>query len=231
MFHQMLGGVAEKDRQSVPLSQKAYELIKRQIVDLELPPGSIIDENRLQDELELGRTPIREALLRLSLENLVTIVPRRGIFVTDIGIADLQQIFEMRIELESLAVRLAALRGSDEHWGGIEFEIKKLYSQSPRDSDDVLAIDKTCHYIIYDAANNRFLKDTLIGLYTLSQRLWRYLAPSPADTFFWLVDYENLLEALRARDAEKACQLIEDHVFKFQESIQSAVLLTPGIPK
>ena len=100
-----------KDVQPLSLSQKAYELIRRRIVDLELLPGAILDEGRLQSELGVGRTPIREALLRLSMERLVTIVPRRGIFVAEIGITDLQQIFEVRILLEAQAARLAARRG------------------------------------------------------------------------------------------------------------------------
>ena len=78
------------------------------IVTLELAPGSVIDEAELQEELQMGRTPIREALKRLSLESLVSIVPRRGMFVTNIGINDLQRLLEVRLELETLAVRLAA---------------------------------------------------------------------------------------------------------------------------
>ena len=68
-----------------PLSVQAYEQIRRKIVSLALPPGATVDESMLQEELGVGRTPIREALQRLSLEKLVTIVPRRGIFVTEIA--------------------------------------------------------------------------------------------------------------------------------------------------
>ena len=74
---------------------------QEKIVSLELPPGSVIDEAGLQEELDLGRTPIREALKRLSLEKLVVIIPRRGMFVSDIGITDLQQLYEVRVVLEA----------------------------------------------------------------------------------------------------------------------------------
>ncbi|MCX7853916.1 MAG: GntR family transcriptional regulator, partial [Caldilineales bacterium] len=94
--------------QAHSLSQRAYEGIKHQIISLALPPGAVIDEDRLQAELGLGRTPIREALQRLALEKLVTIVPRRGTFVTEIGLMDLRLLFEVRVPLESLATRLAA---------------------------------------------------------------------------------------------------------------------------
>ena len=82
------------------LSQTAYQAIKYKIISLELPPGSVVDEFSLRTELGLGRTPIREALQRLSMEKLVTIVPRRGTFVTQIGLTDLQRLSEARLILE-----------------------------------------------------------------------------------------------------------------------------------
>ena len=71
------------------LGEQAYHLIKEKIITLELEPLSIIDEKALSEDLELGRTPIREALQRLAGENLVFIAPRRGMFVAEISITDL----------------------------------------------------------------------------------------------------------------------------------------------
>ncbi len=92
------------------LSDEAYRAIKRKIATLELPPSSLINEQKLVQELGIGRTPVREALHRLALENLVTIVPRRGTFVSNVGITDLQELAEIRQELEGLAARLAVER-------------------------------------------------------------------------------------------------------------------------
>ena len=142
------------ERNNLSLSQKAYEMIRRRIVNLQLPPGQILNENHLQIELGLGRTPIREALLRLSLERLVTIVPRRGIYVNDIGIGDLQQIFEVRIGLEALAARLAAQRGTEAHWTKMDLALKRLDQHPRADTKELLSIDETCHLVIYDAASN-----------------------------------------------------------------------------
>lgn len=71
------------------LSEKAHHLIKEKIITLELPPFSVINEQTLMEEFELGRTPIREALLRLAAEGLVNVVPQRGMFVANISITDL----------------------------------------------------------------------------------------------------------------------------------------------
>jgi len=215
-----------KEQKYDSLSQKAYEMIRARIVNLDLPPGIILDESRLQVDLGLGRTPIREALLRLSLEKLVTIVPRRGIFVNDIGIEDLQQIFEVRIVLEGLAARLAAQRGSEAHWKKIDQVLSRLDKNIDNDNTELLSIDETCHLILYDAANNEILRDSLTTLYALSRRLWIFLAVSTEDTCSWLMEHAAVLEALRNKDATRAASLIEHHIQSFQEQIQAAVLGT-----
>ncbi len=70
-------------------SEEAYLRIRERIVSLDMPPGSVVNESRLRQELKIGRTPIREALQRLARENLVRSVPHRGTFVTDVNITDL----------------------------------------------------------------------------------------------------------------------------------------------
>jgi len=81
----------------------AYLRIRDRIVCLEIPPGSVVHEARLREDLDIGRTPIREALQRLALENLVKSVPHRGTFVTDVNITDLARITEVRVVLEGLS--------------------------------------------------------------------------------------------------------------------------------
>jgi DNA-binding GntR family transcriptional regulator len=207
----------------VSLSEKAYECIKEKIVSLKLPPGSVINEVALQEELGLGRTPIREALKRLSLEKLVVIVPRRGMFVTEIGIWDLQQIFEMRLPLESLAGRLAAERGTKEHWQRMETTLAQL-SKVTTDNQALIVIDKTCHEIIYEAADNKFLRDTLVTHYALSLRLWYFFLSKIGDMRDALLDHNQILEALKARNADLVAKLMDKHIRTFQEEIQLAML-------
>ena len=212
----------------VPLSQRAYGWIKQKIVSLELPPGAVIDEADLRAELELGRTPIREALQRLSSEKLVMIVPRRGMFVTEIGITDLQRLFEVRVVLESLAARLAALRGSEAHWQRMQAVLADLPEEDrPNDYQALIAIDEGCHAIIYEAADNEFLQDTLITLYALSLRLWYFFLSKIGNMRGAVLEHEHILEALKASDAERAAQLIAQHVQAFQAEMQSVTLGMP----
>lgn len=207
------------------LSQKAYQKIRKKIISLDLPPGSIVDENQLMEELGLGRTPIREALQRLSLEKLVSIVPRRGIFVTDIGITDLQRLFEVRLEIESLAARLAAKRGTRQHWQRMEAALDSLPgNDQPLDNQALIIVDEYCHQIIYAAADNKFLADAATTLYALSLRLWYYFLSRIGDMRGAIMEHRVILEALQNRDAEQAGMLLEKHIRTFQEEIQSAML-------
>jgi DNA-binding GntR family transcriptional regulator len=211
------------------LSEKAYEQIRRLIVTLKLPPGGIVDETRLQRDLRLGRTPIREALLRLSQEKLVTIVPRRGIFVTDIMITDLQRLFEVRLELETLAVRLAARRGSEEHWERMEAVLSKWTNRTEKvDNQLLIAVDELCHLIIYEATDNKFLQDTLYINYALSLRLWYYFLGRIDEMYGALRQHQEILQALRGRNEDLAHELMEDHLHKFEEEIQAVMRGTPS---
>lgn len=206
-----------------PLRLQAYEEIKRKIVYLELEPGDVIDENVLQAELGLGRTPIREALQRLEWEQLVTIVPRRGTFVSEISIKDLHQIFELRMKTEALATRLAAKRGTEDHWEQMGKVLESQNWQSASD-EDLIKIDEACHHIIYAAADNRFLQESLTTHYTLSLRLWYYFLHRIGDMRTAVQEHQQIYECLRNGNADEAVRLMEQHIHSFQLEIQAIML-------
>src|SRR5262245_48840115 len=217
--------MTDNGRIPISLSQRAYEGIKQQIVSLQLPPGSVIDEAGLQARLGLGRTPIREALQRLALEKLVMIVPRRGMFVTEIGVLDLQRLFEVRVTLESLAARQAAQRGTAEHWQRMEAVLDCLPPvYEPIDNQALIAIDQACHEIMYEAVDNPFLRDTLVTMYSLSLRLWYFALSSIGDMRGAILEHGEILQALKVRDAERAANLVEQHINRFQQEIQNVML-------
>lgn len=212
----------------ISLSQAAYEAIKQKIVSLQLPPGSVIDESALRKELGLGRTPVREALQRLALEKLVMIVPRRGTFVADIGITDLQRLFEARLVLESLAAQLACARGTEEHWRQMAAVLADMGETDEQNNARLIAIDEACHEIMYRAADNKFLEDTLVALYALSLRLWYYALTQVGGMRQAVLEHRRILAALQARDAARAAQLVEEHIQTFQDEIQSVMLGVPA---
>src|SRR3989440_12427195 len=92
------------------LADRAYAELRDRIVTLRVAPGAPIDEDLLGGELGIGRTPVREAIKRLALENLVTVFPRRGTFASEINITDLADISDVRIPLAGHAAYRAAER-------------------------------------------------------------------------------------------------------------------------
>ena len=92
------------------LADRAYAELRDRIVTLRIAPGAPIDEDALGGELGIGRTPVREAIKRLALENLVTVFPRRGTFASEINITDLADISDVRTQLEGHAAYRAAQR-------------------------------------------------------------------------------------------------------------------------
>lgn len=214
-----------KTRLPQSLSEQAYELIRHKIVTLALAPGNVINEAELQTELELGRTPIREALRRLSFEKLVTIIPRRGMFVTDIGISDLQRLFEVRLTMEELAAKLAAQRGTAVHWQWMEKLTHDLPANSENFSNEQwIAIDEAFHNCIYQATNNPFLENTLTYYYTHSLRLWFYFLADIGDMGDAIKQHENILAALKTGNGEQAAQVLRAHIQTFQDELQSVML-------
>lgn len=216
------------DRETL-LSEKAYRRIRRMIVSLELRPGSILRESELRGALGFGRTPIREALLRLSLEGLVTIVPRQGIFVSEIAITDLLHLFEVRLSMERLAARLAARRGHKSHWDDMRAVLEGISSET-RDAsnEELIEVDERCHQIIYRASGNAFLVRTATTLYSASLRLWYYFLAEIGDMKEAVVEHRRILQALERGDEQAAAELVEGHIRAFHEEIQTAIGASPA---
>ncbi len=204
-------------------SETAYGLIKEKIITLDLKPLAVIDEQILMDSLQLGRTPIREALHRLAREDLVIIAPRRGMFVADISVTDLQKIFEMRILVEGYCAQLAAQRATHAQLAEMEQAVIRLEQTPGTDIIELMSLDRCLHQMMYTSADNKFLADALNHLHALSLRLW-YLAVDKLDDLKGSIeDHRPVIEALKARDGRQAEILIQQHIARFQQQIRTVL--------
>lgn len=205
---------------SLTEADKAYIQIKEKIITLEMPPGSVIRETKLMQELGMGRTPIREALMQLEADKLVIVAPRRGIFVTEISITDLQQLYEIRIELESLCACLATQRITPEQLAEMEALATEYRQNEIRDPRDLMAVDRRFHQLLAQATGNKFLSHECELFYNLSLRLWNFsldrLKPRDLD-----VDtHVEILTAIKAGDSEQARLAMRRHIKEFQEVLK-----------
>lgn len=205
-------------------SEAAYLRIRDRIVSLDMPPGSVVEETRLREELEIGRTPIREALQRLALENLVRSVPHRGTFVTDVNITDLARITEVRVVLESHAARLAAERIAAADRVGIEDLLGVLEAGGATDQRELMRLDQRIHRQIYRAARNPFLENTLERYLNLSLRLWYLVVDQEVRLREAVVEHVELLRAVLAGDGASAEESMRRHVTGFEREIRRVLV-------
>jgi len=201
-------------------SETAYRILKEKIVTLEFPPATLLNEASLRAELNLGRTPIREALQRLAYEKLVIILPRRGTIVADLNITDIQKIFEIRVELEVYAARLAAERANSEQIADMEALFASADDIIQRgDHHQLINLDHQAHRLLAQAAHNEFLEETLEQLYTHILRLWYVSLHKVSRLSEAIEEHRHIIAAVKAGDGERAAQIMRAHITGFQRGI------------
>jgi DNA-binding GntR family transcriptional regulator len=203
--------------------ERAYLLIRDQIVTLKLAPGAVIEEAHLRQELGLGRTPIREALQRLAHENLVTFVPHRGTFVCDINLTDLHRLTEVRVEIEGYAARLAAERGSAGDRAAMEALMQELETIDESDAHTLIRLDQRIHRQVYRATRNAFLQAMLEESFNLSLRIWFLGLDRGVRLKEAVEEHRQLLDAIVSRDARKAEAVMRQHITGFEHAIRKVL--------
>lgn len=197
------------------------------IVRLDYAPGDVLREHELQERLGIGRTPIREALQRLARDQFVTVIPRRGMFVSPIDVDDLSLLYETRAVMEPYAARLAAGRGTAATWDAMAAVIEESLRPglSP---EELLEVDRRCHEIIWQAAGNRFLTDTLDALYAQSDRVWHMYLADVYDTRHAVDEHIEMLDAFRRGDPDECAATMSAHLRGFDEQVRAAVVSRLG---
>ncbi len=155
------------------LAESAYRAIEEMIVTRQLPPGAMVSENQLSEQLGCGRTPIREALQRLRFQGYVDIHPRRGAQVSSIDILKQLELLEVRRPLEVLVSELAARRAQDQERStmrALAVEIRSAAATS--DPVRYLQATRAIHEAEVAAARNSVLAATIGVIHSQSRRFW-----------------------------------------------------------
>jgi DNA-binding GntR family transcriptional regulator len=206
------------------LADRAYEELRDRIVTLRIPPGAPIDEDLIGQELEMGRTPVREAIKRLALENLVTVFPRRGTFASEINITDLAHISDVRGVLEGHAAYRAAERITDAQRTALDELLVELGgSQGSDDVEALMALDAQVHRFIYRSAANPYLEETLGRYFNLSLRIWHLVIDRLPHLFARVHEHDDVLRAIAAGEPERARDILADHIATFESEIRTVL--------
>ncbi|WP_082220336.1 GntR family transcriptional regulator [Domibacillus robiginosus] len=206
------------------LPQRAYHIIRLAIRDLILPPGKTILEREMAEVLQMSRTPVREALVRLETEGMVRLIPRRGFIVEPIETEDLKQIYEIVETLDGLAVSLATAKVGEAEIDELELLIEQQEEALEQENLKKWAmLDDQFHHLIIDYAKNKRLR-TVID--THSDQLYRarlFTINHRPVPFHSIVEHKAIIACMKAKDSNAARVLMQSHRNRARNEILTAV--------
>jgi DNA-binding GntR family transcriptional regulator len=204
-------------------SDLAYDELRERILDLRLPPGSLLHENGLVSDLGLGRMPVREAIARLAADRFITVLPRRGTVVTPLGLDDVLDMFEAREAIECGVAHIVATRATAEDLA----TLRRLVEAADRardgtDHEAFLRDDHAIHSFLVHMMRNSLLQDAADRLLLHNLRFWRtYWATRPAQ-LATMISHASLLAALESHDAEQAEKAMREHLAASRQLLQAS---------
>lgn len=157
--------------ESNSLAEQAYHLLEEQLVTLKLAPGELVGEKDLVDRAGIGRTPVREAIQRLSAEGLLQVLPRKGLMVTPLRRSDLAKIIEARRVLERLMVVKSAERATPDQRQALR-TIAAHIEAADNDAEVFFRLNNRLGELLETACQNRFLAGALAAMQSQCRRLW-----------------------------------------------------------
>lgn len=203
-------------------SDQAYDLLLEMILDLRIPPGTVLNEQQLAAEIGLGRMPVREAVARLAGDRFITVMPRRGTVVTALTLDDVLDMFEAREAIECGVAHIAARRASDEDLATLRRLINAAEQARERAvAETYLRDDHEIHLFLVQMIRNSLLQDAAARLLQHNLRFWRsYWATHPAQHSSML-SHGDLLAALESHDSEAAERAMREHIVASRQLLQA----------
>lgn len=206
------------------LADVAFRRLEEMIVTRRLVPGTMVSEAQLATELNMGRTPIREALQRLRQIGFVEMQPRRGTFVSRVDVREQLELLEVRRPLEELLVRSAAIRASDDEREELERLAREILGAAEReDVPDYFRINREIHEVEARATHNAMLIATLQAIHAQSRRFW-YLNVMQGQAFVEGAErHAAVASAIAAGDAPRAIEEARE-LMQFLERLTRSTL-------
>ena len=207
-------------------AKSVYTVLRNEILDLTLEPGRPLDEIHLAERFEMSRTPIREALVRLSGEGLVTTLPNRATVVTAIDFLNLHTFFDAITLMYRVTTRLAA---ADHRPGDLVLihARQEEFARAVADQDALamIATNREFHAAIAAAGRNHYYEALCLRLLDEGRRLLRLYYSSFDDRLphEYVVEHEDMIAAIEARDVERADALASAHADQIVGQIRTMI--------
>lgn len=195
-----------------PLREIVFESMREAILSGVLEPGERLMEIQLAEEMGVSRTPVREAIRKLELENFVVMIPRKGAYVAGVSSKDVADVFEIRSALEGLAAGLAAERITEDELEQMERVLFYRSKEGELDLEQIVQTDTDFHALVYSASRNQRLIQILANLREQIQRFRATSLAVPGREKLALEEHRMIVEALRKHDSEEAQSLAMAHI-------------------
>ena len=204
----------------LPLRDVVFNTLRQAILKGELAPGERLMEIQLAEKLGVSRPPIREAIRKLELEGLVTMIPRRGAEVAQITEKHLRDVLEVRRALDALAVELACERITAEELESLKEACANFAKETKQGNANRLArADVAFHDIILNASGNERLVQMISKL---SQQMYRYRLEYVKDETSYerlIAEHEAIYEAICSRDGRAGAEAIKNHIDNQEKAV------------
>lgn len=195
----------------LPLQSAVYEEIRRRILRGELLPGTRLVEDRMAAELGVSRNPVREAIRVLAAEGFVELTPRRGAAVAHLGAEEAEELFDVRMALESLAARLAARRTDDGTRERIESILRSAEAASDAgDQESLVSLNAEFHEAVIELSGNTYL--SMVATPVLQRARWLYQQSLPVRAAHSWTEHVALARAILDGDEVAAEAHATTHV-------------------
>lgn len=197
---------------TVSLADQVFEHIENDILSGKYAKGEIITESKLSAELGVSRTPVREALRRLSQEHLIE-ESGKGSIVIGISEKDLDDIFLIRKQIEALAAKMAAKHHTEEQLSELKetLELQEFYFLKS-DTEHIKHMDNKFHHILYKLSGSTVFYDTLVPLHKKIQKYRRVSLQSTSRAKASVLEHRKIYEAIVSRDEELAFETTMQHI-------------------
>lgn len=208
------------------LKEKVYEILKEMIISGKLKSNERVEEDVLASSLEVSRTPVREAINKLEQEGWINIIPRRGIFVSNISLKEINDIFQVRINIEPTIIQMAF-----SNLPLVEFKnLKKKFTSflnkklTPNDEKELDKLDNDLHLIILKSCDNNFLIKMMENVYEHNMRLRNQSIQTDERRYNATEEHIELIDAILERDLEKTLEMTKLHIVKAREGFFNGIM-------
>ncbi len=207
-----------------PLRELVCEHIREAIINGTFAPGERLMEIQMADEMGVSRTPVREAIRKLEMEGFVVMIPRRGTYVSNMSIKDINDVYEIRISLDTLAAGLAAERISDEELEELQRLLVKVGAAIEKnDMAKVVEADIEFHDVLYKASRNERLRNIINNLREQITVIRGVSMRYPGRLKDTQDEHRRLVESISARNVEKSQEMARIHLENAEKTLMAAM--------